>query len=90
MYVHDGYADRKRWPLEEVRVYLRPVRAHSGDCATCETEPVGVGQLERDVELTGALTAEQRARLLFMADRCPVKQTLERGLHIRTTTPVLT
>ncbi len=81
------YADRKRWPLDRVVVHLRSVRAHAADCATCESEAVGVGQLERDVELVGELTAEQRARLLFMADRCPVKQTLERGLHIRIAPP---
>ena len=76
------YADRKRWPLEQAVVRLRPVRAHAEDCVNCETEAVGAGRLERDVELAGALSEEQRARLLYIADRCPVKQTLERGLRI--------
>jgi putative redox protein len=57
------------------------------DCADCETKEVGVGRLERELELLGALTDEQRTRLLYIADRCPVKQTLERGLHVETAAP---
>jgi len=76
------YADRKQWPLEGVIVRLRPARAHAADCAACETEDVGVGRIAREVDLLGTLTDEQRARLLHIADRCPVKQTLERGLRI--------
>jgi putative redox protein len=78
------YADRKQWPVSDVVVRIRPVKSHAADCANCETEAVGVGRLEREVELGGALTAEQRTRLLYIADRCPVKQTLERGLSIQT------
>ena len=77
------YADRKQWPLANVIVRIRPVRSHAVDCENCETQAVGVGQLEREVELVGALSEEQRMRLLYIADRCPVKQTLERGLKIR-------
>jgi putative redox protein len=76
------YADRKKWPLDGVVVRLRPSRAHAADCAACETEDVGVGRIAREVDLLGTLTDEQRARLLYIADRCPVKQTLERGLRI--------
>ena len=76
------YADRKGWPLEQITVRLRPVRSHAADCAACETKTVSVGQLEREVEFTGELTDEQRARLLWIADRCPIKQSLERGLHV--------
>jgi putative redox protein len=78
------YADRKQWPLEEVVVRIRPVRSHAVDCVNCETSDVGVGRLEREVEFVGPLTAEQRTRLLYIADRCPVKQTLERGLRVET------
>ena len=80
------YADRKRWPLAAIVVRMRPVRAHAPDCERCETEDVGAGRLEREVEFTGDLTDEQRARLLYIADRCPVKQTLERGLKVQAAT----
>ena len=76
------YADRKGWPLGEIRVSLRTARAHEPDCEQCARAAVGVGQIERRVELEGPLTDEQRTRLLQIADRCPVKQTLERGIHI--------
>jgi putative redox protein len=78
------YSDRKQWPLSDVVVRIRPVRSHAVDCANCETKEVGVGRLEREVELLGPLTDEQRTRLLYIADRCPVKQTLERGLRVET------
>ena len=76
------YADRKGWPLADVVVRLRPVRAHAADCADCETQTVGAGRLEREVELVGPLDEAQRTRLLQIADRCPEKQSLERGLQI--------
>ena len=76
------YADRKGWPLEAVHVRLRQARAHERDCEICETAEVGPHRLEREIELEGPLTEEQRRRLLLIADRCPVKQTLERGIHV--------
>lgn len=76
------YADRKRWPLEGVVVRLRAAGAHAADCERCETDGVGMGRVLREIEFTGGLSDEQRARLLYIADRCPVKQTLERGLRV--------
>jgi putative redox protein len=76
------YADRKGWPLEAAVIWLRQARSHELDCENCATEPVGMGVIERRVELVGPLSDEQRARLLQIADRCPVKQTLERGIRI--------
>jgi putative redox protein len=76
------YADRKEWPLEAAVIWLRQGRSHEVDCENCATEPVGMGVIERRVELLGPLSDEQKARLLQIADRCPVKQTLERGIRI--------
>jgi putative redox protein len=76
------YADRKGWPLEGVDVRLRTTRSHEPDCQNCETERVGLTTIERSVEFAGALSEEQRRRLMEIADRCPVKQTLERGFRI--------
>lgn len=78
------YADRKGWPLESVEVRLRTAQAHAQDCETCETATVGITRIERQIDLAGALTDEQRQRLLQIADRCPVKQTLARGIQIAT------
>ena len=52
------------------------------DCERCEADEVGLPRIARRIELDGPLDAEQRTRLLQIADRCPVKQTLERGILI--------
>ena len=80
------YADRKRWPLHGVRIHLRSERAHQQDCEKCELEEVGLPRISRRIELAGPLSDEQRDRLHQIADRCPVKQTLQRGLVVETVT----
>jgi putative redox protein len=76
------YANRKGWPLESVEVKMRTSRAHEVDCENCEKTAVGITRIERKVEMSGPLTDEQKQRLLEIADRCPVKQTLERGIKV--------
>ena len=76
------YADRKKWPLEDVRVRLRSSRSHEKDCENCEREAVGIHRVERKLELSGSLTDEQRQRLEEIADRCPVKQTMQREIRV--------
>jgi putative redox protein len=76
------YADRKGWPLEGVTIRMRTTRGHAEDCESCETESVGITTIERQIELSGRLTEEQRNRLMQIAGRCPVKQTLERGIRV--------
>ena len=78
------YASRKQWPLESVVVRLRDTPPHMKDCEECATSAVGVRSIDRIVELNGPLAPEQRARLMEIADRCPVKQSLSRGIQIRT------
>lgn len=77
------YARRKQWPLERVTVRLRHSRAHADDCANCETADAMLTVIERDIGLEGALDDEQRARLLAIADRCPVHRTLTSTIEIR-------
>ena len=78
------YASRKQWPLESVVVRLRDTPPHMKDCEECATAAVGVRSIDRIVELYGPLAPEQRTRLMEIADRCPVKQSLSRGIQIRT------
>ena len=78
------YADRKGWPLERVRVTLRHSRIHAEDCADCETTKGWINQIDCDVELAGELDDTQRQRLLQIAGRCPVHQTLTSEVHITT------
>jgi putative redox protein len=78
------YANRKGWPLERVRVTLRHSRIHAKDCADCETSNGWIDHIDRDVELGGNLDDTQRQRLLHIAERCPVHQTLTSEVHIAT------
>jgi putative redox protein len=68
------YAERKGWPLRDVRVTLNGAPG-----------PVGY-VIERVVMLDGELDAEQRQRLLEIADKCPVHRTLVGEITINTTT----
>lgn len=80
------YARRKGWPLEEARVRLKHRRVHAKDCEECEAKgDTRVDVIDREVELIGPLDAEQRARMMEIADRCPVHRTLDAGVRIETT-----
>ena len=78
------YADRKRWPLDAVTVRLKHEKIHAEDCADCETKTGRVDAITRELTVVGDLDAEQRQRLLEIADRCPVHRTLEGEIKIRT------
>jgi putative redox protein len=71
------YANRKGWPLDDVRVKMRHGRVAGA-------APSASYRLEKSIELDGALTDEQRTRLLDIAERCPVKLAVERGIPIIT------
>jgi putative redox protein len=78
------YADRNGWPLERVRITLRHSRIHAEDCAECETTKGSIDHIDREVELAGDLDDTQRQRLLHIAERCPVHQTLTSEVQIAT------
>jgi putative redox protein len=78
------YARRKQWPLEGVMVTLGHSRIHAVDCAECETKEGMLDRIEREITLAGPLGDEQRARLLEIAERCPVHRTLTAEISIRT------
>ena len=78
------YARRKRWPLEAVTVRLRHSKIHAADCEACETKEGRLDHIERAVELTGVLSDDQRARLLDIANKCPVHRTLMSEIHVET------
>jgi putative redox protein len=78
------YADRKGWPLDDIRVSVRHSRIHAEDCAHCETTKGWINHIDCAVELTGDLDEDQRNRLLYIAERCPVHQTLTSEVDIVT------
>jgi putative redox protein len=81
------YADRKGWPLESVTVRLRQARSYQQDCEDCDAQALPGITIERELVMEGALDDEQRERLAQIADRCPVKQALERGVHVQPAQP---
>jgi len=79
------YADRKAWPLDAVEVGVSHERVHADDEERCEDTPARLDRFTRDVLLDGpALSAEQRARLVEMAETCPVHKTLSAGVQVGT------
>lgn len=78
------YADRKGWPLERATVDLRHSKVHAADCADCETREGKVDVIERAIRIDGPLDDAQRARLLEIADMCPVHRTLHGEIVVRT------
>ena len=78
------YADRKTLPMERVTVTLKHSKIHAQDCAECETKAGMLDQIERVIKIEGALDADQRKRLMEIADKCPVHRTLTSEIHIVT------
>jgi putative redox protein len=78
------YADRKSLPLELITVTLTHSRIHAEDCTECETKAGMLDQIDRVIAMDGALDAEQRARLMDIADKCPVHRTLTSEVRIVT------
>ena len=78
------YARKKGWPLDGVTVRLTHSRIHAEDCADCETKEGKLDQIERELVLSGRLDDAQRAKLVEIADKCPVHRTLTSEIKIRT------
>lgn len=78
------YADRKSLPLDRVTVTLKHSKIYAKDCAECETRDGMLDQIERDIAMDGALDAEQRKKLMEIADKCPVHRTLTSEIRIVT------
>jgi putative redox protein len=71
------YASHKKLPLDHIQVRLKHERIHAEDCMECEDRDGQIDRIIRFIHVGGELTAEQKLRLLEIADRCPVHRTLE-------------
>ena len=78
------YANRKKWPVEEVLVHVNHEKRHDKDV---KGEDEGKGKIsffDRSIEIKGELTEEQIERLMEIADKCPVHKTLESDIKVKT------
>ena len=78
------YADRKSLPVERITVTLKHSKIHAEDCAECETREGMLDQIDRVIAIEGVLDADQRKRLMEIADKCPVHRTLTSEVRIVT------
>ena len=78
------YTDRKGWQLGRLTVAVRYSRVHAEDCAGCETRATHLDRFERVIEVAGAIPPEQQAKLLEIADKCPVHRTLHGPVEVTT------
>jgi uncharacterized OsmC-like protein len=77
------YARRKQFPVENISVSLWHSRIHAKDCEECETKEGMLDRIDLEVELIGPLSAEQHAKLMEIAAKCPVHRTLTSEINIR-------
>jgi uncharacterized OsmC-like protein len=77
------YARRKQMPLENITISLRHSRIYATDCEECETKEGMLDRIDVEIELTGSLSAEQHAKLMEIAGKCPVHRTLTSEINIR-------
>ena len=78
------YADRKGWPLKEIQVVLTHSKNYAQHCVNCEQPAAMLDRIERRIMLIGELSAEQRQRLLVIANLCPVHKSLTSGIDVQT------
>ena len=77
------YAERKGINAERFSIRLSHRRIYAEDCADCDTKEGNIGEITRDITIEGDVSEAARSRLMEIADRCPVHQTLTQEIKIR-------
>lgn len=77
------YAERKGINADRFSIRLSHRRIHAEDCADCDTKDGNIGEITRDITIGGNVPEAAQARLMEIADRCPVHQTLTHEIKIR-------
>jgi len=78
------YVRRKNWSLENIEVHTSYSKSHAEDCENCESDSAKIDTFHREIKLTGNLDEKQIARILQIADKCPVHKTLHSETQVIT------
>lgn len=70
------YAKRKGWLIENVEVHTSYSKNYAEDCENCDGESNKIDTFNREIKLIADLDEKQRARILQIANKCPVHKTL--------------
>jgi putative redox protein len=80
------YADRKGWKINEINVHMSHSKDYAKDCDSCESSSNKIDVIDRSIEIDADLTAEQKDKLMEIADKCPVHRTLHTTVQVKTKT----
>ena len=78
------YVQRKGWALKNIEVHTTYGKSHAEDCEDCESDSAKIDTFHRAIKLNGDLNEKQIARILQIADKCPVHKTLHSETQIIT------
>lgn len=78
------YAERKKWDLQEVFVYITYSKKHSDDLNNNVDKPTRFDHLNKKLKFVGNLNETQTQRLKEIASKCPVHKTLQSNIIIET------
>jgi uncharacterized OsmC-like protein/alpha/beta superfamily hydrolase len=77
------YAERKGIKAGRFSIRLSHGKIHAKDCLDCETKDGDIGEIMRDISIEGDVSDAERAKLMAIADRCPIHETLTHEIKIR-------
>jgi len=78
------YVNRKKWEVEEITVHLSHNKDYAKDCEDCEASDTKIDHIYKYITIKGNVDEKQKARMLEIADRCPVHKTLHNPIKVVT------
>jgi len=79
------YAERKKWPVEDIFVELKHHKDHAEDCEDCDDKSAKIDKIEKEIIVKGDLDQDQLDRLLEISHKCPVNKTLKGDMEMKAT-----